>query len=170
MPLGCQSFCVSQTIFASHPWSSGNHANNRQRTGSPGISPPRGSHPAALIACDGSQRRCRRCFNARTVTGRGVGFPPPVMAQFMRCCRIICSKRNRPLALFGSSRRKVFADGLFGFQGTRRHGKCPSLSMPKSEGRDNLTIHHFFELVQDTLFAFMDCNLRYRIFLSSIPL
>ena len=32
-------------------------ANSRQRIGSPGISPPRGSHPAALFGYDGLRRR-----------------------------------------------------------------------------------------------------------------
>jgi len=57
------------TIFASRPWSYGNHANNRQRIDSPGISPPRGSHPTALFGCDGSQ--CKALLQRSTFDWTG---------------------------------------------------------------------------------------------------
>jgi hypothetical protein len=67
-----------------------------------GISPPRGTHPAALIACDGSSVE-KADFNARTVTGQKYhydrcGSSPPMNAihRLKRTCiaRVLIGERE----------------------------------------------------------------------------
>jgi len=50
------------------------------------------TRPPSLVAtAHGAWHR----FNARLLTGRGVVFPQPVMAYFMRCCRTIRSQKEQ---------------------------------------------------------------------------
>ena len=61
---------------------------------------------------------CR--FNARLLTGRGVGFPQPVMAIHAVLPHYLFSKRNRPLVPFGTADGKYLLTDLFFCQGTIR--------------------------------------------------
>ena len=61
---------------------------------------------------------CR--FNARLLTGRGVGFPQPVVAIHAVLPHYLFSKRNRPLVPFGTADGKYLLTDLFFCQGTIR--------------------------------------------------
>ena len=54
-------------------------------------------------------------LHARRLTGRGVGFPQPVMAIHAVLPHYLFSKENRPLVPFRTADGKYLLDGLIQF-------------------------------------------------------
>lgn len=75
------------------------------------------TRPPSLVATD---RGSFMPFHARLLTGRGVGFPQPVMAIHAVLPHYLFSKRNRPLVPFGTADGKYLLTDLFFCQGTIR--------------------------------------------------
>ena len=103
-------FALYWAYLSSHPWSDGRLTNNRQRIDSPGISPPRGSHPAALFGCDGTQCRALRSNMLR------------IFAYSM---------------LYTASTLDFWLDGVLSFRSLSWRNSCgaAALSVPKGTGR-----------------------------------
>ena len=75
------------------------------------------TRPPSLVATD---RGSFMPFHARLLTGRGVGFPQPVVAIHAVLPHYLFSKRNRPLVPFGTADGKYLLTDLFFCQGTIR--------------------------------------------------
>ena len=99
-----------------------------------GISPPRGSHRAALIACGGLRQACR--FTLGLWLDGSIIISLCLSSPTERVRRTVWALPHN-MACRGADRQQRGCNGCavwFNYQGTHGRIKTPSLSMVKSEG------------------------------------